>query len=546
MKKTLIGLLGLLFTCGPLLAQGEVDAFRMSQKELSGTARYVSMGGAFGALGGDISVMSNNPAGLAIYRSSEVVTTLGLSMIDTETSWFGTKLSEDKTRFNFNNIAYVGYFPTGNDSGLKGWNIGFAYNRMKDFNRSYIMGSSSQQIPHSISNWLATNANLGRFSGDDLWPTDNYDPWYSKPWTSVLGYTAHLIDSEKQSQVGGFHSPFQSSKDGSPFPIQRAELKMTEKGSIDNYDFSFAFNFSDRVFVGATVTLTDMYYKMSSAYDEDFGSYSASAPYNDGLFLDSYYKTSGTGYGFNLGIIVRPTDQLRLGVAYDSPTWFRLTDEVQSYAGARVYNYFIEDPTNGYNTWDKKIHTPRSNYEYNFRSPDRWIFSAAAILGQKGLISFDYELSSFKQMKFKERYAYDAGTFDPDNQAIKDGYAISHTFKLGGEYKVTPQFAIRAGGMWQTRGVKTDILDGKQEIYTAGTRLNYSLVKDLISYYTFGLGYRFTPNFYVDLACTYNIQKEEVAPFPSLVSDNKILVQGTPGELTMNKTNIFLTLGYKF
>ena len=117
-----------LLSSGVVFAQGELDAYRYSQTELNGTARYLGMGGAFGALGGDISSMSSNPAGLGIYRSSEIVTTLSLSSIKAKSDWGGSKVDANKTKFNFDNIAYVGYFPTGNDEGLIGWNVGFSYN----------------------------------------------------------------------------------------------------------------------------------------------------------------------------------------------------------------------------------------------------------------------------------------------------------------------------------------------------------------------------------------------------------------------------------
>ena len=67
MKRTLIVLFAMFLGTTLALAQSQADAYRLSQTELTGTARFVSMGGAFGALGGDISVMSYNPAGLAIY-----------------------------------------------------------------------------------------------------------------------------------------------------------------------------------------------------------------------------------------------------------------------------------------------------------------------------------------------------------------------------------------------------------------------------------------------------------------------------------------------
>ena len=98
----------LLLGSGSMFAQGEMDAYKFSQYDLNGTARYLSMGGAFGALGGDISAMRTNPAGLAIYRSSEIVTTVSLSSIKTKTDWLGIEMDDKKTRFNFDNIAYVG------------------------------------------------------------------------------------------------------------------------------------------------------------------------------------------------------------------------------------------------------------------------------------------------------------------------------------------------------------------------------------------------------------------------------------------------------
>ena len=48
-------------------AQNHVDALRYSQESLWGSARLVSMGGAFGSLGANANSASHNPAGLAVY-----------------------------------------------------------------------------------------------------------------------------------------------------------------------------------------------------------------------------------------------------------------------------------------------------------------------------------------------------------------------------------------------------------------------------------------------------------------------------------------------
>ena len=142
---------------GTAFSQSQLDAFKYSQTELNGTARYLGMGGAFGALGGDISAMNTNPAGLAIYKSSEVVTTLSLSSASAKTDWLGSKVDNSRTKVSFDNIAYVGYFPTANDEGIVSWNVGFSYNRLKNYSRNYTMATGGD-LNTSLSDYVAMRA----------------------------------------------------------------------------------------------------------------------------------------------------------------------------------------------------------------------------------------------------------------------------------------------------------------------------------------------------------------------------------------------------
>lgn len=160
----------------------------------------MSMGGAFGALGGDISAMSKNPAGLAVYRTSEVVTTMNLTLTNAKTDWLGVVEDNSKTNFSFDNIAYVGYYPTGNDEGVIGWNAGFAYNRLKNFQRHYYM-ASGEGLNTSLSDYVASRA-YGT-SANQLLETDIFNP-YDRPdadWLSVLGYNAAFMDADRKSVV---------------------------------------------------------------------------------------------------------------------------------------------------------------------------------------------------------------------------------------------------------------------------------------------------------------------------------------------------------
>ena len=88
-------------------AQSAYDAAKIAQEDLSGTARFVGMGGAMSALGGDISTISTNPAGIGIYRSNDVMLTLGYSLTGTEAEFGGNTFEKERARWNLNNIGFV-------------------------------------------------------------------------------------------------------------------------------------------------------------------------------------------------------------------------------------------------------------------------------------------------------------------------------------------------------------------------------------------------------------------------------------------------------
>lgn len=552
-----------LLSSGVVFAQGELDAYRYSQTELNGTARYLGMGGAFGALGGDISSMSSNPAGLGIYRSSEIVTTLSLSSIKAKSDWGGSKVDANKTKFNFDNIAYVGYFPTGNDEGLIGWNVGFSYNRVKNFNRNYrLRGTQNYSLADyaaAKASYAGTDRNSGEWFGI---PKNEMPPFgvvnnesdlvydklgaYNGGWLSGLAYQSGMIGAN-QANVNDtyYHSAFaewdQNNQnwysDSRPDDVG---LDVSESGAIDQYDFSFATNISNRVFIGATIAVTDLNYRMSSSYFENYLYTDNSMDYLD---WGNTLRVDGTGYSFNLGVIVRPADYLRLGVAYNSPIWYKMTDSYWGYADTHNENY-PEDP-------DVSGETPASPYpytNYKLRTADKWIFSVAGIIGQTALISLDYELGNYKYMKLSDPYGYEH--YEALNHdLIQKDFGLAHTLKLGAEVKITPQFAVRAGANWRTSPMKKEFREGAFEVFPAGTVAHYTLDKGTISY-SVGLGYRFTPNFYMDLACVYRQYKEDAYTFSKvIIEDNNglhTLVDSEAIGLKTNTTQVALTLGYKF
>ncbi|MCD8178904.1 MAG: outer membrane protein transport protein [Tannerellaceae bacterium] len=528
--KKIAGLIiaGCIMGVGSLQAQGQMDAYKLSQTDINGTARYLSMGGAFGALGGDVSVMSTNPAGLGIYRSSEVVGTVSLNIFNTNTNWLSSQADMTKTRFNLDNFAYVGYFPTGNDDGLVSWNVGFSYNKLKNFNRRYKMSGNPST---SLSDYIGAYTELLEpyASPGDFNVKDPYANNVGLPWMSVLGVRTGMIGFVEDYGWDSFMGFTNNEDKWVPFGIDKANLEVQEHGGIDQYNFSFATNISNVFFIGATLGVTDLNYRVRTYYDEDFGA-------GNYLEWDNALSTDGSGVNVNVGIIVRPTDFLRLGVAYNSPTWYKLTDSFHATAKARNITEYPNDPA-------YSDETPVGVADYKFRTPDRWIFSAAAILGTNGLISVDYELSNFQNSRFHDVDGRDYLV----NDDIRNYFRSVNTLKIGAEYKITPQFALRAGGYWQSSSAKSYLQDNElKEILPAGTLVNYSVDKGAYSA-SVGFGYRFTPNFYMDMAYVYRQQKENAYAFSSVFFDDpQYDVLSQSASLKTNTSRIALTFGYKF
>lgn len=532
-RKVLIVASALALGVGAAYSQGLIDAYRYVQSETGGTARFLSMGGAFGALGGDISVLNVNPAGLAVYRSSEVVATLSVNAAKTNSNWMGTTANENKTKVNFDNIAYVGYFPTSRDEGLVSWNVGFSYNRLKNFSRNYTARNVGG-MDYSLSDYAATCANMAGWTGGQLWGTDDYDP-YGNPdvgdWMSILAMNSGMIsyDNNRKNFSSQFATP-NAAGGYDPTALDETVLNVSESGAVDQYTIAFGANISNVFMLGASVGITDLNYDYTSYYNEYFADNSVltlgTPDGGNGL------STDGTGYNFTLGAIVNPLSFLRFGVAYQSPTWYKMTD------------YYYAEGRTTMSAGTMTAHTPGNAYtKYEYRTPDKWTFSAAAILGQVALISVDYELLNYRRARLYDYY----GNQDPyTNSDIQNLFQNANTIRVGAEVKFTPQFSVRAGYSWTSSGMIDDVRDNNVSIYTVGTIPNYTIDKGLMSY-SVGLGYRFTPHFYVDLAYVLRDLKEDVYAFSPMFDDEGAALVDCIGASMKTKTSRFaLTLGYKF
>ncbi len=526
-KKVITALLGTLPMMLMAQSQSAMDAYQLSQSELRGTARFMSMAGAFGALGGDLSTLNQNPAGIGIYRSNELGLTLDLNLQSTKSEAMGASKSSEQTKFYCNNFGYVGAVNLDSEI-MPTFSWGATYARTMSFDRVYRGGF--HQLSNSMSNFIADFTTKNYYApeeldakGDDRW-FDNPYQGSNAPWLSILAYNSYLINSiNGTSQYEGLMG---AGTQGS------AMYSIREKGYVDEYSLNFGGNIMNTVYWGIGFGITDMYYKQEAIYDEDLvgipSQLPGESPYNGYYELKNESYITGTGFNFKAGLIFKPINEFRLGFAVHTPTYYDLRHETYG-----MVNYDFGDGFYGTEYTDEGYIT---NYDSKMNTPWRIITSAAGVIGNKGIVSFDYEYVATNDMVVKD---VDGDNYEDIDNDIDNYYQASHIFRLGGEYRVTPQFSIRAGYSYKTSPVKSEAADNDEYIYTVGTNPSYNF-DNTTQYITCGLGYRYK-GFYADMAYVHKHRESTYHAFTNFDS-----YAAPQAKITDSNNSLVFSIGYKF
>lgn len=386
-------------------AQNEQDALRFSQTFSGGTARSLSMGGAFGALGGDFGAMSINPAGIGLFRQGEFSITPGFTNIKTETNYLDNRVSDSQYDINIDHFGLIFPFKSKNSLSAQSNNIvfGFGYNKIRDFSNKYTM--------KAVNN---TNSLVDEF----VYTANIYDDW--DPFTDELAWETFLIDYD--SLAGVFYSDFDVSGYG-----QDQRRTVVTDGGISEYTFNLGANLGHKLYVGGSLGIQQANY-------EEIWTHVESDPddiidyFEEFTFRNTLY-TTGRGLNVKLGFIARPLDWLRIGGAIHTPTFFKMQDDFT----AEMYT----DLADGQETHEYEAY---GEYNYEITTPFKAIGSAAFIIKQKGLVSVDYEYVDYSTARLN---GTDYDFFD-ENQAVANRYKAAGNIRVGGEYHMGPLF-LRAG-----------------------------------------------------------------------------------------------------
>ncbi len=174
-----------------LMAQSAPDVYMLSQTDLRGTARFMSMGGAFTALGGDLSTLTQNPAGIGVYRRSEIGATLDISPKKITSQTGSNKIGTSKTKAYCNNFGYVGTARF--DGILRTFSWGASYNRLASFDRNYRAYNASAAT--SLSDYVAAYTDAKE--SDMMFNKETgYNPYLDSDidWLSILSYSSFMIN----------------------------------------------------------------------------------------------------------------------------------------------------------------------------------------------------------------------------------------------------------------------------------------------------------------------------------------------------------------
>ncbi|MDR3132660.1 MAG: hypothetical protein LBU42_01380 [Prevotellaceae bacterium] len=499
MKKNIYILLISLFSTVFAAAQTTAEALLFSQNIYEGTARFQGMGGAFAALGGDFTTLSINPAGVAVFRSSEFSFTPELAFLSTSGNYLNNQSSEPKARAGLGNFGWISAFDTHNSSGVVGVNFGIGFNKLQNnpqrFSASGRTGNTS--LPAALAMGLSNDGVSHNTFDNDATNTE---------WLAMRTKLISYVENRDGSYIGATENFDAADPDDLSKIYQMGDVNQSyycdQSGYVGEYVFNFGLNVSHLFYFGMTFGLQDVQNDFYEEYLE------AAVNYADfdttgyrGLGHETNIRTSGVGYNLKFGAIVRPVGGLRLGAYIHTPTWMSLrntwNERMTSDVGGAKYDEFID-----------------GHDDYRLTTPMRWGMGIAYTFGSVALLSVDYEGVNYRHTRLANENGVTSAYRDA-NERLQNDNRTTANIRIGGEYKIN-DFAIRAGYAWYQNARKN----------FADTQVG-----------SVGFGYR---GRFVSVDAAYS--------FAPGVKENYVLYNGSPYETSLNIfiSKLAVTVGFRF
>jgi hypothetical protein len=494
-------------------AQEPADALRYSWLTPGGTARNQAIGGANVGLGGDISSLFYNPAGLGLYKTGEFVITPAFGFKNNKTDYLGTAASQKDNNFQLGATGLVLPMPTRGGGNWKNVTLGIGLNRTADFNNTVYFNGLNNQSSYSekyLEELINNNVQ------DPNSAAQNF------PYGASLAFNTFLVDT--LSGPGGTIRGYKSM--ATPRTGVNQQQTVTTSGGLSEFSFGISGNLKDKLFLGGSVNWGILNFQRTTSYRESDATNNTRNNFNY-FTVDETLATSGLGVNVKLGLIFKPVDQLRLGFAFHSPTLYNMEDgysaevstDLEGYGGPGVKTQSSRDFNNGLD----------GEFAYNLNNPMRLMGGVAYVLRedrdvtkQKGFISADVEFVDYRASSFSSSDPANnsASYYNDLNGTIDRLYRSAINARLGGELKFNT-LMVRAGFAY--------FGNPYQGSEVKGSRMNLSG----------GIGYRDKGKFF-DLTYVHQIGKDGYFPYRL---ENGFF---SPVDLRSGIGNLMLTVGFKF
>ena len=438
MKRSII-ILSLIAFVFSGFSQTVDDALRYSQQFYEGSARNMAMGSAFGGLGADLSVASTNHAGMGLYRSSELSITPEVTSLFNSSTYNNMYAEDSKSIFNLGNLGYVQTTKMSNN-GWKFFQFGVGMNRLNTYNTNqYMQGNNLNNSRLDIYKEQADGIDYSYIEND--YPYDLSPAWSIYLLDTIPGYNDY------------YYTPV-------PFAGTLQEQTIQSSGSTNEWLMSLSANYSDKLFIGATVGLPYIRFKRETFYRESDAA--DTIPYFNSWSVRENLVTTGWGINLKVGIIYQPTNWIRIGGAIHTP----------SYYWSMRDSWYTTHTADLEWTSPEKVESVTGNYEYRLTTPMRLIGDAAFIINKMGLVSFEYEYVDYSTSRFKAR---DYG-FNDVNASIRSSYQSTHNIRVGTEWRLG-QTTLRAGYNYYSSPYADNLNDGERQTISAGIGYNFAYLR---------------------------------------------------------------------
>lgn len=419
-----------------LPAQTIADALRYSTDNTQGTARFAALSGAFGALGGDLSSLGFNPAGSSVFLQNQTGVTLSINQTNNKSNYFNTASEANHTDFDISNAGGVFVFNNYNEnSSWKKLAVAINYNNQAIFDQEiFVTGKTA----NSIGNYFLGKAQgtpldlLQLQAGESISDLYAYlgETQGTNTQNAFLGYQGYLFDPVEENP----NNTLYTSNLGTGTYNQ--EFYNLTNGYKGKYTLNLSAQYTNHLFFGLNLNAHSINFRQGTFFYETNTNSNSTVKKVE---FENHLETIGDGFSFQIGGIVKVNSQFRVGLAFDSPTWFTISEETLQYLSSmriengESYNAIV-DPSviNVFN-------------EYQLQTPSKIAASAAYIFGKNGLLSVEYSYQDFSKIKFKP-------TSDPffisENNSIANKLSTVSTFRVGAEYRIH-QLSFRGGFIFE-------------------------------------------------------------------------------------------------